>query len=217
MAICGALEPRQLADFSALASHVSFKPGQTICEEGGPAEWVYSVTRGVVGLHKALPDGRRQTTGFLFDGDFVGLASRAVNVCGAEAVTAVEVCRFSRPRFEAYLEVHPELRERLLRMTADELSAAHQHILLLGRKSARERVASFLLQFVDRATGRGLTANPLSLPMKRAAIADHLGLTIETVSRTFTSLAHSGMIEMISPSLVRIVSVSGLREAAGDR
>lgn len=217
LSICGALDQYQLPGFAALSSHVRFKAGQTICEEGAPADWVFSLTTGVVGLHKALPDGRRQTTGFLFAGDFVGLASRIVNACGAEAITDIEACRFARTRFEAYLDEHAEMRARLLRMTADELSAAHDQMLLLGRKTARERLASFLLQLADRATVRQMPANPVLLPMKRIAIADYLGLTIETVSRTFTSLARSGVIEMVNVGAVRIVSMPALRHVAGGR
>jgi CRP/FNR family transcriptional regulator len=171
----------------------------------------------VIGLHKALPDGRRQTTGFLFAGDFVGLSSRIVNTCGAEAITDVEACRFARPRFEAYIEEHRELGARLLRMTADELSAAHDQMLLLGRKSARERVASFLVQLADRAAARQVPSNPVLLPMKRLAIADYLGLTIETISRTFTNLARMGVIELVSVGTVRIVSMPALRDIAGGR
>jgi CRP/FNR family transcriptional regulator len=217
LSICGALDQYDLPGFAALSSHVRFRAGQTICEEGAPADWVFSVTIGVIGLHKALPDGRRQTTGFLFAGDFVGLSSRFVNACGAEAITDVETCRFARPRFEAYIEEHRELGARLLRMTADELSAAHDQMLLLGRKSARERVASFLLQLADRAAARQVPSNPVLLPMKRLAIADYLGLTIETISRTFTSLARIGVIELVSVSTVRIVSMPALRDIAGGR
>ncbi len=217
LSICGALDQHDLPGFAALSSHVRFRAGQTVCEEGAPADWVFSITSGVIGLHKALPDGRRQTTGFLFAGDLVGLSSRIVNACGAEAITDVEACRFARPRFEAYLDEHRELAARLLRMTADELSAAHDQMLLLGRKTARERVASFLLQLADRAAARQVQSNPVLLPMKRLAIADYLGLTIETVSRTFTTLARLGVIEMIGVGAVRIVSMSALRDTAGGR
>jgi len=207
----------ELAGFAALSSHVRFRAGQALSEEGAPADWVFSVVSGVVSLHKALPDGRRQTTGFLFAGDFIGLPSRIVNACGAEAITEVEACRFSRSRLEGYMDAHPALRTRLLRMTADELSAAHDQMLLLGRKTARERVASFLLQLADRAVSHQMPANPVILPMRRLAIADYLGLTIETVSRTFTNLAGSGVIEMIDTSTVRIASMFALRHAAGGR
>ncbi len=216
-AVCGALAEAELPSFAALSSHLRFAAGQTISEEGAPADWVFSVVSGVIGLHKSLPDGRRQTTGFLFAGDVVGLPSRVVNTCAAEAITEVEVCRFSRARFEAYMDDHPALRARLLRMTADELSAAHEQMLLLGRKTARERVASFLLLLADRAASRQLPANPVVLPMKRLAIADYLGLTIETVSRTVTNLARAGVIELVDTHTVRIASIFALRHAAGVR
>jgi CRP/FNR family transcriptional regulator len=217
LSICGALDRHDLPDFAALSSHVRFRAGQTVCEEGAPADWVFSITSGVIGLHKALPDGRRQTTGFLFGGDLVGLSSRVVNACGAEAITDVEACRFTRRRLEIYMHEHQELETRLLRMTADELSAAHDQMLLLGRKTARERLASFLLQLSDRAAARRVPSNPVQLPMKRLAIADYLGLTIETVSRSFTALARQGVIEMISVGAVRIASMAALRDIADGR
>lgn len=216
-AVCGALAEDKLPQFADLSVHLRFAAGQTVSEEGAPADWVFTVVSGVIGLHKALPDGRRQTTGFLFAGDVIGLPSRVVNACAAEAITDVEVCRFSRPRFEMYMDDNPELRARLLRMTADELSAAHDQMLLLGRKTARERVASFLLQLAERAASRQLPTSPVVLPMRRLAIADYLGLTIETVSRTFTNLARAGVIEMVDVSTVRIVSMFALRHAAGGR
>lgn len=216
-AVCGALAEDKLPEFAALSTHLRFEAGQIVSEEGAPADWVFTVVRGVVGLHKALPDGRRQTTGFLFAGDVIGLASRVVNACAAEAITDVEVCRFARPRFEMYMDNHPELRARLLRMTADELSAAHDQMLLLGRKTARERVASFLLQLADRAVAREMPASPVVLPMRRLEIADYLGLTIETVSRTFTNLARAGVIELVDTGTVRIASMFALRHAAGGR
>lgn len=217
LAVCGALTDTDLPDFVALSNQVRFKAGQVISEEAAPADWVYSITSGVISLHKALPDGRRQTTGFLFAGDFVGLSSRTVNACGAEAISDVEACRFSRARFESFMNTHPELRLRVLHMTTDELSAAHDQMLLLGRKTARERVASFLLQLAERAAVHREAANTVVLPMRRLAIADYLGLTIETVSRTFTNLSRSGVIEMEDPSTVRIVSTFALRHAAGGR
>jgi len=216
-AVCGALAEADLPGLAALSSHVRFRSGQVVSEEGAPADWVFSVVSGVISLHKALPDGRRQTTGFRFAGDFVGLSSRIVNACGAEAITDVEACRLPRPRFESYMDTHPALRRRLLSMTADELSAAHDQMLLLGRKTARERVASFLLQLADRAVSRRIPASPVVLPMRRQAIADYLGLTIETVSRTFTNLARSGVIEMIDTSTLRIASMFALRHASGCR
>jgi CRP/FNR family transcriptional regulator len=215
LSICGALDMRDLPAFAALSSHVRFEAGQAVCEEGAPADWVFSLTRGVVGLHKTLPDGRRQTTGFLFAGDFVGLSSCIVNTCGAEAITDVEACRFARTRFVAHMDEQPELRARLLRMTADELSAAHDQMLLLGRKTARERVSSFLLQLANRAARHHGPANPIMLPMRRIAIADYLGLTVETVSRTFTALARAGVIVMAGPGTVHIASMPALRRLAG--
>lgn len=203
--------------FAAQGSLVRFAAGQTLCEEGAPSQWVFSITAGVASLHKALPDGRRQTIGFLFPGDLLGLTPGSAHECGAEAIADVEACRFARPRFMAALDEYPALRPRLLHMTATELAAAQDHMLLLGRKTAGERVASFLLQLSQRAASHDLPDNPVLLPMRRTVIADYLGLTVETVSRTFTHLARAGVIETLNKSTIRIVSANALRHAASSR
>ena len=132
-----------------------------------------------------MADGRRQVVGFLVPGDFLGLAFGRTYVYTAEAITAVAACRFQRSRFMELLEELPALEREILGRTSNELAAAQQQMLLLGRKTARERLASFLADLAERSDADG---GPLELPMGRADIADHLGLTIETVSRTFTGL-----------------------------
>jgi len=200
-----------MPNFFGMAQRLRIEPRHMLCSEGDAARHVFSISRGTISLSKALADGRRQITGFLFDGDFVGLAHG--DTCGytAEALTPVEVCRFPRERFERYMAEHPHVERRLLQIASTELAAAQDQMLLLGRKTAMERVATFLLRLSDRAVAVGRPGNPIPLPMTRGEIGDYLGLTIETVSRTMTKLRRSGAIELDDINTVHMKSELLLR------
>ena len=164
-----------------------------------------------------LVDGRRQITGFLFPGDFLGLAFNDTYSYTAEAVNRVGLCRFPRHKMEALFDRLPHLEKRLLGMASNELIAAQDQMLLLGRKSAREKISSFLLMLSRWATRRGQPADPVNLPMTRADIADYLGLTVETVSRTFTMMSRKGLIDLANPNQVVLASRTAIEAlAAGD-
>ena len=215
MSVCSALSDAELNRLDGIAAKSKFHPGETIIYEGDNAEYLFNVTSGVVKLFKLLPDGRRQITGFLFSGDFLGLALRNNFTYSAEALDEVAVCRFPRKPFERLLDEFPALEKRLLRSTSNELAAAQDQMLLLGRKTARERLATFLLGMSERAVRRGGSASNLSLPMGRSDIGDFLGLTIETVSRTFTALRKEGMIGLPSIHEVIVLKPKALRDVAG--
>lgn len=183
-----------------------------IFEETAPASCVFNVKEGAVKAYKLLPDGRRQITGFLFPGDFLGLVHNDEYVYSAEALIATELCRFPRRKFEALLDELPKLAQRLLVMASHELSAAQDRMMLLGRKTARERVVSFLLMLSHAAERRGQQNNPVVLPMPRGDIADYLGLTIETVSRTITQLKLDKVIKLISDDRVELLQRTELYE-----
>ena len=125
-----------------------------------------------------------------------------------------KLCRFPRRRLEALLVEIPHLEQRLLAMASHELAAAQDQMVLLGRKSARERVVSFILMLSDSATRHGRPNDPVFLPMSRSEIADYLGLATETVSRTFTLLKKQGLIELLDEKRVRLSRMSALREIA---
>jgi len=196
LAFCSALEAEEVDRINQIMTEVTYSAPQAVIYEGDPAEHAFNVKEGVVRVSKMLPDGRRQITGFLFPGDFLGLAHHQVYAYTAEAVTKARLCRFPRSRLLGLFDELPSLERRMLSMAADELASAQEQILLLGRKTARERVASFLLTMSRQARRRRGTGNPVELPMSRADIADYLGLTIETVSRTITKLAKEGIIEL---------------------
>src|SRR3546814_7558200 len=124
--------------------------GSSIADEGDAADHVYNATGGAVRLNNLLSDGRRAVTGFLFAGDFLGLTARDTYACSAEALTPVRLCRFPRRKLEQLFVELPNLELRLLVIASSELAAAQDQMVLLGRKLAREKVASFLLQHSPR-------------------------------------------------------------------
>ena len=212
--VCEVLDPAQLARLRTITTVVRLDPHATLFQEGEAAEHLSNVVEGAVKLYKLLPDGRRQITGFLFPGDFLGVALNKTYAYSAEAITKLRLCRFPRQRMENLLKELPNLEHRLLEMAGNELVAAQDQMLLLGRKTARERLASFLLMLMRRAVSRGQPENPLPLPMSRADIADYLGLTIETVSRTFTQLRKDGTIALPEQTRVEILDAARIEELA---
>ncbi|MHA1113170.1 MAG: helix-turn-helix domain-containing protein [Alphaproteobacteria bacterium] len=212
LSFCAVLSPTELERLRAITTDLRVEAHRTIVSETEPADHLFNVTAGAVKLYKLLMDGRRQITGFLFPGDFLGVALNDRYVYSAEAITPVSMCRYDRARLEGLLDEMPALEKRLLGITANELVAAQDQMVLLGRKTAQERVASFLLDLSRRASRRGQAPDPIYLPMTRADIADYLGLTVETVSRTFSRLRKLGVIALEGNEMVRLVDRAALEE-----
>ncbi len=215
--LCGGFERPAASRITAVSSTHRKAAGELLFSEGDPLDNVYEVVRGILCLYKLLPDGRRQVTGFLSTGQML-LASGPGAVCAAtaEAITDVTVCRYPRAAFDRLIEEVPGFARHLLTMTSHELRAAQEQMLLLGRKAATEKVASFLLLMARRQEADG-PCSDVSVPMTRTDIADYLGLTVETVSRTFSRLKREGLIGLPTPNLVRIRDRERLEElAAGD-
>ncbi len=202
--ICSAIAEEDLTRIAAARSLMEVSAGATFIEEGEQADAFFNITRGTARLYKLLPDGRRQITGFAGVGHFLGLAVSDTFAFSAEAIGPVQLCRFSRPRLRALLDDFPAMEKRLLEVAANELVAAQEQMLLLGRKTARERLASFLVMQSHRAGVSEDRCSRVPVPMTRGDIADYLGLTIETVSRTLTRLRAEGLIEIPSQSEVVI-------------
>jgi CRP/FNR family transcriptional regulator len=218
--VCTYCGPHELTLLDAIKFQKSFLPGQEIVAAGEATDFLGSVLDGVVALSKTLPDGRRQTVGLMFPSDFVGRPMQPVAHYDAVAVTPVRLCLFDRPRFERILRETPALGKRLLEMTLDELDAARDWMLLLGRKTANEKISTFLTILARRAAalnneipGDGLT---FDLPLTREAIADYLGLTIETVSRQITALRKAGVIELVDARNIHVPDYAMLLSAAGE-
>ncbi|MBT5415601.1 MAG: helix-turn-helix domain-containing protein [Rhodospirillaceae bacterium] len=216
IAVCGALQSDELGALAEILDGIAVEAGSAIFYEGDPARHVFNVTTGAVRLSRLLPDGRRQITGFLFPGDFLGLAYDETYTYTAEPIERSALCRFPRASFETLLDGHPRMERRLLGLASNELATAQDQMVLLGRKTAREKLASFLITLSRRAERRGQGANPVHVPMTRTDIADYLGLTIETVSRTFTALRKAGLIEQLPDHAVRLTDSEDLLAIAGD-
>jgi CRP/FNR family nitrogen fixation transcriptional regulator len=173
-----------------VASEFSYRKDEEIYGEAEPAEYVYQVIRGAVRTYKLLSDGRRQIGAFLLPGDVFGLESGSNHRLAAEAVIDTTVRLVKRSSLEQAAGVDVQVARKLWGITAGELRHAENHMLLLGRKSAMERVATFLLEMDRRLTITGMMA----LPMCRRDIGDYLGLTLETVSRSLSQLHGEGVL-----------------------
>ncbi|MGQ7791552.1 Crp/Fnr family transcriptional regulator [Faunimonas sp. B44] len=221
-AFCAAVGPEDLARLNAMAQRRRYGAGDTIFHEEESLSFVANIITGVVKLSKTLADGRQQLVGVQFPGDFLGRVFRPRTGFRAEAATAVELCTFPRGSFERMVASSHELETRLFRDTLDELDAAREWMVLLGRQSAREKVARFLIMVARRTSREGLApaagrspAVRFDLPLSRADIADFLGLTVETVSRQMTRLKTEGLIRFETSRRIEIPEMDDLELAAG--
>lgn len=212
--MCGAVPLHSLARLNALALIQRLSAEEILFEEGAPAEAMFVVTEGMLKLHKLLRDGRRQIVGFMLPGEILSLSIASRYAYAAEAVTASAVCRLQRGAFLKLVADCPALERALLHAAVTELSAAQEQMLLLGRKRAAERVASFLLAMARRG-GRSALEAPLALPMSRNDIADFLGLTVETVSRTLSGLRRQQTIDALDRHTLVIRDPQRLEMVAG--
>lgn len=217
-AVCGVLDRARLEEFRNLGWTLKLSSGQALFHEGDPATRVFTLTKGTLKLYKLLADGRRQVTGFLYPGDFLGISVDDEHAFSAEALEESQLCWFPRARFDDFVDDHSAMERELYRMAAHELAAAQQQFVLLGRKTATERFASFLVLLFER-TERPMAgvSGMLRLPMSRSDIADYLGLTKETVSRVISALKRERVIRLESLDLVQILDrdrLDQLSEAA---
>lgn len=214
LSVCGSIDEAHISQLDALAEHIVAETGAALIREGDPANYVFNITSGSVRVYKLLQDGRRQITGFLFAGDFLGLATGDTYVFAAEAIEPVTACRFRKSDFRVLIRNVPALEAVLLDRANHELAAAQNQMLLLGRKTALERIATFLLDLPSLDPARATRADDVRLPMTRSEIADYLGLTIETVSRVLTRLKTSGVIRLVSLTEIHIERPDRLRALA---
>jgi CRP/FNR family transcriptional regulator len=213
-AFCAGLTTQQFRRFMTILGQSTIDPGTTIFREGDPSQYLFTVTAGSVKLYKLLSDGRRQITAFLFPGDFFGLSVGGNYAYTAEALSPVMVCKFPHRKLDAMFDELPMLEKKVLGATTQELVAAHEQMLLLGRKTAREKLATFLIGLWQRLAVKGEARAQFVLPMSRSDIADFLGLTIETVSRTLTGLKREGLIALPDANHVVIQKYDALSRIA---
>jgi len=214
IAVCTALSAPELERLRSIAVTKIYEPGSTVFSAEEPTTFVGTVVRGTLKCFKLLADGRQQVVGFMFPGDFVGSPTQETNHTFAEALTPVELCVFPFPAIQRLIREMPNLERRLLQLANADLDLAQEWMMLLGRKTAQERLATFLLLLAQKAKARGIEDGPIDLPMNRSEIADYLGLTIETVSRQFSKLKASGHIKVAHNNEVAIRDLDGLTEIA---
>jgi CRP/FNR family transcriptional regulator len=214
--ICGALEPEQLVRLSKTTTKAKIESERELLAVGEDIRSYSNILSGVVKLTKLMADGRQQIVGLQFAPDFMGRPFADVNETSAEAATDIRLCSFPKTVLEDMVRESPALEERLHKQALKELDEAREWMLTLGRKNAAEKVASFLYLIathVDPEHGAASPAVDFQLPLKRADIADFLGLTIETVSRQMTKLRKSGIIEITNNRDVHVGNLSRLRAA----
>ncbi len=213
--VCGAVPESRATELAQIATDTVARPGATFIQEGSLADAFFNVSRGTARIYKLLSDGRRQIVGFAGPGHFLGLASGAAYAFSAEAIDTVTYCRFPRNRFHALSDRVPPVEKILLHIATAELIAAQEQMVVLGRKTARERLASFLVARRLLSSGGPGLDRSFALPMSRSDIADYLGLSVETICRTFTRLRLEGLIEIAGISRIIVLDSLALETLAG--
>ena len=171
--VCAALDRAELRELEHLGRHVHFAAGETVFAQEEMTTSFYNLLEGVMRLYKLLPDGRRQIVGFALPGDFLGMTASARHNFSADAIGPVVLCQFSRAAFARFSEDKPHLLRRINELAVRELSQAQDHMVLLGRRSAEEKVATFLIGWRDRLVRLTGLAKTVPLPMSRQDIADY--------------------------------------------
>ncbi len=219
-AVCSRSDIDELAVLEKMKSYKTYAAGQTIVWAGDELQFVASVVTGVAALTQTMEDGRRQMVGLLLPSDFIGRPGRKIAPFDVVAATEITLCRFRTAPFEKLMAGTPSLATRLLEMTLDELDAAREWMLLLGRKTARERIASLLAIIARRDSSLKLTTASgrvqFELPLSREAMADYLGLTLETVSRQVSALKREGIISLEGKRRVTVPDFAILMNETGD-
>ena len=219
-AVCSRCEPDELTKLEAIKYYRTYEAGQPVIWSGDHMEFVASVVTGIASLSQTMEDGRTQMVGLLLPSDFIGRPGRDQAPFDVVAVSNLTVCCFRKKPFEELLTSTPHIGQRLLEMTLDELDSAREWMLVLGRKTAREKIASLLAIVARRdaslhkqAPSDGMA---FDLPLTREAMADYLGLTLETVSRQISALKKDGLIQLEGKRRVIVPDLEALLDETGD-
>ena len=217
-AICQSLGEAELEKLNRIGRRQTVARGETLQWQGDDSLLVGNVIEGVLKLSSSSLDGRDQTLGIIFPSDFIGRPFGQTTNHSIVALTDARVCTFSRSAFDDFAREHPDLEHRLLQRTLTELDRTRQWMILLGRKSATERVAAFLLEMAERLPSAEAAGPPIRflLPFGRQEIGDLLGLTIETVSRQITKLRDEGIIGTPDRRSIVVQDLDALASSAGE-
>ncbi|SDW60108.1 transcriptional regulator FnrL [Litoreibacter albidus] len=215
-AICSRCTGEELDELGKIKYYKTYSPGASVVLMGDPMTFVASVVSGVATLSRSMADGRMQMVGMLLPSDFIGRPGRDIASFDVTAVSELTLCHFHKRAFEKVTSSTPHVQERLVEIVLDELDATREWMLLLGRKTAREKIASFLLICARRLGTQEGESLQMSLPLTRDAMSDYLGLTIETVSRQMAALKRDGVLVLEGTRKVTIPDLNRLLDEAGD-
>ncbi|KPN64618.1 CRP/FNR family transcriptional regulator, anaerobic regulatory protein [Aliiroseovarius crassostreae] len=219
-AVCSRCEADELDALENIKFYRSYEAGQPVLWAGDPMEFVASVVSGIATLSQTMEDGRTQMVGLLLPSDFIGRPGRDFAPFDVVAVSDLTVCCFRKKPFEELMASTPAIGTRLLQMTLNELDSAREWMLVLGRKTAREKIASLLAILARRDASMNKispsSGMSLDLPLTREAMADYLGLTLETVSRQISALKKAGIITLEGKRHVIIPDIEALLAETGD-
>ncbi|MEO0496002.1 MAG: Crp/Fnr family transcriptional regulator [Pseudomonadota bacterium] len=222
--MCSVLTSEELVFLSQYSVRSEIEQNSEILAADEAVSSYSNIISGVVKLTKLMPDGRQQIVGLQFAPDLIGRPFGSQSQVTAEAANVVQLCSFSRRTLDKLLQESPELEHKLHMQALADLDEARENLLLLGRKSAMEKVASFILMLIRHLDGAdqtdagqtGKAGAQVQLPLKRVEIADFLGLTIETVSRQITKLRKAGVITMADNSHIAVDSIERLQAISGE-
>jgi len=212
--LCQPLDAAALDEISTEAHQMTLPAHAAVFREGDPAGRVFTLIDGFAKLSRLLPDGKQQVVGFRFAGDVIGYTTLKNYPFDAELLTDARLCRLDRAQLDGMLRRYPKLERRMLDLCVQELTNTQEQLVTVGRRSAEARVAAFLISLVAAATRRGASRPVLEMPMTRADIADFLGLTLETVSRSLTAFRKRGWIREPVHHRVEMLNVPALTALA---
>ena len=210
--LCRPLDAASLDDMMAEADQLTLGPRHILFHEGDRAGHVFTLVQGTAKLTRLLPDGREQVLGFRFAGDVVGYTAAEHYPFSAQLLTPADLCRLERRRLDTLLHRYPALERRLLDLCVQELAATQDQLVTVGRRTAEARVAAFLLSLAEAGRRRSQSGAVLDMPMTRSDIADFLGLTLETVSRTLTAFRRRGWVREPAHGRIELLRRDALTE-----
>ncbi len=215
-AVCARCDEDELIILEGMKSYKTIEQGEPIIWRGDELQHISSVVSGIASLSRTLEDGRTQVVGLLLPSDFIGSPGRETVDFDVTAVTDVTLCRFERKSFEKLVQDVPHIAQRVMEMALDELNAAREWMVLLGRKTAREKIATFIEMVIRRDNVPVHADEPHILPLTREEIANFLGLTLETVSRQLSSMKKDGILTFADRRKFTVLDLAALQEETGD-